>query len=80
MSASERAKGFGRCCARRHTLDRATVLGCSAFTEGESDMTVILLRFLWTHLRRGTVALTRVRILGEAEQSTQPHHLVFIGF
>jgi hypothetical protein len=42
-------------------------------------MTFMLLRFLWTTLRPGALALMRVRSLGEAEQSTNPHHLVFIG-
>jgi len=42
-------------------------------------MTLIFLRSLWTILRRCAVAVTSVRKLGEAEQSTRPHHLVFIG-
>jgi hypothetical protein len=45
----------------------------------ESDMTYMFLRFLWTTLRPRALALVRVRSLGEAELSTSPHHLVFIG-
>ncbi|MGO8917360.1 MAG: hypothetical protein ACLQJR_15750 [Stellaceae bacterium] len=42
-------------------------------------MSVIFLRSLWTILRRCAIAVTGVGKLGEAERSTRPHHLVFIG-
>lgn len=42
-------------------------------------MTWLFLRFLWTILRPRAVALMRARSLGDNEQSTRPHHLVFIG-